>query len=63
LEIIETLGPTAMNEFYRALVITGQDALVELLKESKNVTPMTEAEKNAALTKHSRLIVTINKAK
>jgi hypothetical protein len=50
------LGENSLQEFYNALVITGQDALAELLTESKNVTPMTEAEKNAALAKYSRLV-------
>jgi hypothetical protein len=63
LRIIETLGSTAINQFYRALVITGQDALAELLTESINVTPMTEAEKSAALAKYSRLVVAINNTK
>jgi hypothetical protein len=64
LVIIKFLGPTAINQFYRALVITGQDALAELLTESKNVTPMTEAEKSAALAKYSsRLVAIMNKTK
>jgi hypothetical protein len=63
LGIIETLGPTTINQFYRALVITGQDTLAELLTESINVTPMTEAEKSAALAKYSRLVATMNKTK
>ena len=50
-----------MNQFYRVLVITRQDALAELLTESKNVTPMTEAEKSAVLAKYDRLVTTIDK--
>jgi hypothetical protein len=63
LEIIETLGSSAINQFYGALVITGQDALAELLTESNNVTPMTEAEKNAALAMYNRLVAIMNKTK
>ena len=34
----------------------------ELLTESENVTPMTEAEKNVALAKYNRrLVTTMNK--
>ena len=58
LAIIKTLGSTAINRFYHALVITGQDHLAQLLTESKCVTPMTEAEKNAA--KDSRLVAIMN---
>jgi hypothetical protein len=61
--MLKALGSTAMNQFYRALVITGQDALAELLTKSKNVTPMTEAEKNAAVSKYCRLVVAMNKTK
>jgi hypothetical protein len=54
LQIIKTLGPTAMNQFYRALVITGQDALAELLTTPEKVKPMTDIEKSDAIVKYSR---------
>jgi hypothetical protein len=63
LGILRTLGPTAINQFYHALVITGQDTLAELLTESKNVTLMTETEKDAMLAKYNKLVVTMNKTK
>jgi hypothetical protein len=54
LEIVKTFGSTAINQFYRVLVITGQDALAELLTESKNVTSITEIEKGELVAKFSR---------
>src|SRR3569832_2024040 len=54
-----TIDTMAMNQFYQALVTTEQDAL----SESKNVTPMTDAEKNAALAEYSRWITTMNRTK
>src|SRR3569832_2023782 len=55
--VVSNGDTTAMNQFCRALGTTEQNAWTKLLPESKDVIPMTEAEKNDALAKYNRRLV------